>query len=104
MSPQVTVAVAEIAEPPAAGPCLEHHRHRGVLVTEIGRAELLEQRGKRLVDRGADADLFDEIERHLIYSRSNCSHEFSFQSGLKTRPYERVILHSRSARRLMRPS
>ena len=45
VTPQVPVAVTEVAEPAAAGPGLERKRHGSAGLSFVGRADLLEQRG-----------------------------------------------------------
>src|SRR5216110_2093137 len=56
-APEMTVVAAEIAEPPATRPRLEHHRHRDSSDSLVAGSHLLEQRLERRLERCVDLDL-----------------------------------------------
>src|SRR5882724_2896782 len=74
VTPQVSVAVAQVAEPAAAGPSLELHGHGGVVVPLVGGAYLLEQRRERRGDGRADVNFLHDVERQIVDGWGDCGH------------------------------
>src|SRR6266849_2514471 len=73
-SPEVAVPVPQIAVPPAPRPRLDLHGHRFVVRHCVEGSELLQQRGKRRLQRRAYVDLFYNIQRHVLNSYSRRNH------------------------------
>src|SRR6476646_10606649 len=74
VTPQVPVAVTEVAEPAAAGPRLERHRHRCAVVSFVRGAHLLEQRRKGRGEGRANVGLLRNAERQVLDSWGDRGH------------------------------
>src|SRR4030095_7573893 len=83
VSPEVAVAVAQVAIPAASGPRLENHRKRIAVGLFVVGAELFDQRGESGFERSFDADLLSDGQREVFQNRSGYGHDcsFSFFSG-----------------------
>src|SRR5215510_5244328 len=84
VSPEVSVAAAEIAVPPATRSCLDHHRHRHATDPRIVGSHLLEQRLERGVERSLNADLLGEIQCEIVEcgnSHSLLLYDLAFRSA-----------------------
>src|SRR5579864_3973760 len=68
VSPQMSVAVAQIAEPAPAGPGLQLHRHLSLLALVL-RPQLLEKRLERLLQRCPHTNLLTHRQGQTLNSR-----------------------------------
>src|SRR3982751_5974886 len=70
------VAVAEIAEPAAAGKGLERQRHGDALIPLIARAQLLEQGGEGDLERRPDMDVLGDVDGEILETGcERCRHD-----------------------------
>ena len=100
--PEVAGVVAEVAIPPPARPRLDHHRERLAARHLPARADLLEHRLERDLDRRGDLDLpgdADGLDFLLDIAHRHAQSSLSDLSG----PADRSLA-LRSARSLMRSS
>src|ERR1035438_2147131 len=93
----MTVVVAQVAVPAAAGPGLKRHWHGIAGATFIHGADLLEQGFKADVEGCGDANLLHDIQGEVFERLFGGNHDFSLASG-----WVWGVLTLSSARSLMR--
>src|SRR5690348_15261449 len=68
-TPEMAIAIAEVAKPATAGPSLDFHGH-GLAIGLVGaRAKLFEQGGKGDVERCANVDLLRDVQCQVVNCR-----------------------------------
>src|SRR5271168_815447 len=79
VGPEMAVAVAKVAVPPAAGPSLELQGHGLVIGSFVAGAELLEKCREGVLERGADVDFLGDVQGEVFNFRCCRDHFFSLE-------------------------